>query len=123
LYWGLDSPPTGDVARIVATRVGLAGLGGRDLDLRHTKPGARKFMIDVEGKTLEDEVRYGGPQTIVTTSHGTLSGVEAFPVVGTKRWRMMFDLGDLHGQPADLRAFLAKDGQALSETWLHQAFP
>ncbi|RUP08747.1 MAG: glucan biosynthesis protein D [Hyphomicrobium sp.] len=122
LYWGLDSPPAGDVARIVATRIGLGGLGGRDLDLRHTKPGARKFMIDVEGKTLENEVR-GGPQVVVTSSHGTISGVEAFPVIGTKRWRMMFDLGDLNGQAADIRAYLAKDGQALSETWIYQIFP
>lgn len=123
LYWGIDSPPAGDVARVVATRVGIGGLGGRDLDLRHTKPGARKFMIDVEGKTLEEQTRYGGTHTVVTTTRGTISGVEAFPVVGTKRWRMMFDLSDLDGQPADLRAFLAKDGQALSETWIYQAFP
>jgi glucans biosynthesis protein len=44
-------------------------------------------------------------------------------VVGTKRWRMMFDLSDLHGQPADLRAFLQKDNVALSETWIYQVFP
>lgn len=123
LYWGIDSPPAGGVGRIVATRIGIGGLGGRDLDLRHTKPGARKFMIDVEGKVLEEESRYGGTRTVVTTTNGTLSGIEAFPVVGTKRWRMMFDLADLNGQPADLRAYLEKDGQALSETWIYQVFP
>jgi glucans biosynthesis protein len=36
---------------------------------------------------------------------------------------MMFDLSDLDGQEADLRAFLQKDGVALSETWIYQAFP
>jgi len=123
LFWGIDSPPVGDVARIVATRIGIGGLGGRDLDLRHIKRNAKKFMIDVEGKTLDDQTRYGGTKTVVTTSHGTLSGIEAFPVVGTNRWRMMFDLSDLNGQPADLRAYLAKDGEALSETWIYQAFP
>lgn len=123
LFWGIDSPPVGDVARIVATRIGIGGLGGRDLDLRHIKRNAKKFMIDVEGKTLDDQTRYGGTRTVVTTNHGTLSGIEAFPVVGTNRWRMMFDLSDLNGQPADLRAYLAKDGEALSETWIYQAFP
>lgn len=123
LFWGIDSPPVGDVARIVATRIGIGGLGGRDLDLRHVKHNAKKFMIDVEGKTLNDLTRYGGTKTVVTTSNGTLSGIEAFPVVGTNRWRMMFDLSDLKGQPADLRAYLAKDDEALSETWIYQAFP
>ncbi len=123
LYWGIDSPPAGDVARIVATRIGIGGLGGRDLDLRHMKPNARKFMIDVEGKILDDETRYGGTKTVVTTTNGTISGVEAFPVVGTRRWRMMFDLGDLNSQPADLRAYLARNGEALSETWIYQVFP
>ena len=110
----MDSPPAGDVGRIVATRIGLGGLGGRDLDLRHTKPGARKFMIDVEGKVLEELTRYGGTHTVVTTTCGKISGVEAFPVVGTKRWRMMFDLSDLDGQPADLRAFLQKADTVLA---------
>ena len=123
LHWGLGSPSRGDIGRIVSTRIGLGGLGGRDLDLRHTKPGARKFMIDVEGKALESLTRYGGTHTSVTTSCGKISGVEAFPVVGTNRWRMMFDLSDLDGQPADLRAFLQKDNEALSETWIYQAFP
>lgn len=123
LFWGIDSPPAGDVARVVATRVGIGGLGGRDLDLRHVKHGAKKFMIDVEGKALDDLTRYGGTRTVVTTSNGSLSGIEAFPVVGTRRWRMMFDLGDLKGQPADLRAFLANGDRALSETWIYQAFP
>ena len=123
LFWGIDSPPAGDVARIVATRIGIGGLGGRDLDLRHVNRDARKFMIDVEGKVLDDLTRYGGTKTMVTTTNSTISGVEAFPVVGTRRWRMMFDVGNLNGQPADLRAFLAKDGEALSETWIYQIFP
>ena len=123
LKWGLGSSSRGDVGRIVSTRIGLGGLGGRDLDLRHTKPGARKFMIDVEGKALESLTRYGGTHTSVATSCGKISGAEAFPVVGTNRWRMMFDLSDLDGQPADLRAFLQKDNEALSETWIYQAFP
>jgi glucans biosynthesis protein len=80
-------------------------------------------MIDVEGKVLEDLTRYGGTHTVVTSTRGSITGVEAFPVVGTKRWRMMFDLSDLGGEPADLRAFLEKDGVALSETWIFQAFP
>jgi glucans biosynthesis protein len=122
LHWGTDAPVAGDVGRIVATRVGIAGRGGRDLDGRPIAPGSRKYMIDVEGKALAGVAR-GTAEVAVTASRGKIDGVEAFPVVGTDRWRMMFDLSGLDGQPADLRAYLRKDGQALSETWIYQAFP
>jgi glucans biosynthesis protein len=123
LHWGLDAPAAGGAGRVVATRIGRGGLGGRDLDLSHAAPGARKFMIDIEGHALDGLTRFGGAHAVVSASRGRIDRVEAFPVVGTNRWRMMFDLSGLNGQPADLRAFLQKDGQALSETWLYQAFP
>ena len=44
-------------------------------------------------------------------------------MVGTKRWRMMFDLSGLDGQPADLRAYLKFGDKAMSETWMYQVFP
>jgi glucans biosynthesis protein len=115
LHWGADAPVPGDVGRIVATRVGIAGKGGRDLDGRPIPAGSRKYMIDVQGKAL-DGVARGTAQVAVTTTRGKIDGVEAFPVVGTDRWRMMFDLSGLDGQPADLRAYLRKGSQALSET-------
>ena len=123
LHWGLDAPADGDQGRIVATRVGLGGMGGLDLDRRHTLPGGRKFAIDVEGRALEPLTRDSGAQVEVTASRGRISGVEAFPVTGAKRWRMMFDLSGLDGQPADLRAYLKIGDRALSETWIYQAFP
>ncbi len=122
IHWGADAPRAGDAARVVATRVGRGGRGGRDLDGHPSPPGSRKFMIDLEGKAL-DGVARGSAQVAVSTTRGKIDNVEAFPVVGTPRWRMTFDLTGLDGQPADLRAYLRKDGQALSETWLYQAFP
>ena len=122
LHWGLDAPP-GELARVVATRIGIGGLGGRDLDGRHTLPGGRKYMVDVQGPALAALKRADGTTVAVTTSHGVISGVEAFPVIGTDRWRMMFDLSGLDGQPADLRAYLKRGDKAFSETWLYQAYP
>ncbi len=122
LHWGADAPIPGDAARVVATRVGRGGKGGRDLDGRPSPPGSRKFMIDVDGKALEGVAR-GTAEVAVSTTRGKIDNVEAFPVVGTPRWRLSFDLSGLDGQSADLRAYLRRDGQALSETWLYQAFP
>ena len=43
---------------------------------------------------------------------------------GTDRWRMVFDLRAPAGvETADLRAYLAVDGQPLTETWLGQIHP
>ena len=48
-------------------------------------------------------------------------------VVGTNRWRALFDLqipqAQRHTAPVDLRLFLRLDGRTLSETWLYQYFP
>jgi glucans biosynthesis protein len=62
-------------------------------------------------------------EPVVTASRGTVSGVYALPVVGTKRWRAVFDLEAGGAAPVDLRLYLRRGGQALTETWLHQYVP
>jgi len=118
LHWTADVPAPGDVGRIVSTRVGVGGRPGIP-----SPPGSRKFVIDVAGQNLEALTRTSGVQASVWASRGRIDNVQAFPVVGTKRWRVMFDLSGLDGQPADLRAYLKKGDQALSETWIYQTFP
>ena len=54
------------------------------------------------------------------------ASIYAFPIATTDRWRVTFDLdiGDDPGdEPIDLRLFLRHEGQAISETWIYQAFP
>ena len=47
----------------------------------------------------------------------------------TERWRVTFDLDigapDAAGEdePIDLRMYLRREGEAMSETWIYQAFP
>jgi glucans biosynthesis protein len=117
MRWTLDAPDAGG-GRIVSTRVGAGGRPGQP-----PAPGSRKYVIDVEGKALEGLTRSSGVEAAVAASRGRIDNVQAYPVVGARRWRMMFDLSGLDGQPADLRAYLRKGGQALSETWIYQAFP
>ncbi len=116
--WTIDAPAAPGGRRIVATRVGAGGRPGLA-----PPPGTRKFVIDVEGSALKSLTRESGVKAVVTTSHGKISEVAAYPVVGTDRWRMMFDLSDIGDKPADLRAYLQRGSEALSETWLYQAFP
>ena len=44
-------------------------------------------------------------------------------VVGTKRWRAIFDIQAEGRDPVDLRCFLGLGEKTLSETWLYQHFP
>ena len=44
-------------------------------------------------------------------------------VVGTDRWRALFDLQVEGSAPVDLRLFLKLGGKTLSETWIYQYFP
>ena len=42
----------------------------------------------------------------------------AYPVVGSDRWRLMFEIASEAGKEVDLRAFLRLGEDALSETWI-----
>ena len=84
----------------------------------------RKFVIDFEGKAFDGLGRNDGVELIVDASHGIASGVYNHPVVDQKqRWRAMFDIKASGTGPVDLRVFLRKDKQALTETWIYQYFP
>jgi glucans biosynthesis protein len=56
-------------------------------------------------------------------SRGKVSNGYVIKVVGTERWRALFDLAAPGNEPIQLRCFLRLDGKALTETWLYQYFP
>ena len=44
-------------------------------------------------------------------------------VVGTQKWRALFDLHTASNDPVDLRCYLQLGGETLTETWLCQYLP
>jgi glucans biosynthesis protein len=66
-------------------------------------------------------------EPVIGTSRGKVDGAYVIKVVGTNKWRALFDLQLPQTQqrtaPVDLRLFLRLDGRTLSETWLYQYFP
>jgi glucans biosynthesis protein len=72
----------------------------------------------------------GGPLTgmaarfditpVVTASHGSISNAYVIKVVGTEKWRALFDLTVEGAQTVDLRCYLRLGDQTLTETWLYQ---
>ncbi len=106
-------PPNG---RVVATR--------RD---RGNRDDVHRFVIDFDGKELEkisaDEVLRG----VVTVASGDDSAeiidqqVVKNPATGG--WRLSFQARPKQREPIELRAFLDKGGQTLTETWSYAILP
>jgi len=110
-------PPS--IARAMGTWNGIGGNPGQQ-----RPKGVRKFVIDFEGAVFEDLDRRSGVALDVTVSRGQVANAYSHPVVGQNgRWRAVFDVVASGPAPVDMRAFLKRGGQALSETWVYQYFP
>ncbi len=121
LYWQDDEPdPPVAIARAVATRIGQGGVPGQPMPGDRNK---RKFVIDFAGGTLAQMAPRYDIKPVVSTSRGTVDNPYVIKIVGTDRWRALFDVdADGSGQ-IDLRCYLRLNGKALTETWLYQYFP
>ena len=122
MNWVKDSPPQ-PTARFIALRLGAGGVPGQP-----RPPNVVKFVCDLDGKGLEGLDRSSGVGAVITSSRGVLGLTVAYPVATTDRWRVTFDLdlGPPEGEtddPIDLRMYLRHEGEAMSETWIYQAFP
>ncbi|HET7083894.1 MAG TPA: glucan biosynthesis protein [Rhizomicrobium sp.] len=120
LYWQ-DSEPgfPKTIAKVVATRLGRGGIPGAN-------PWPRdkfKFVVDFTGGPLMQMAQRYDVTPVVTASRGKIDNAYVIKVVGTNRWRALFDL-QVEGQaPVDLRMYLKLGDKTLSETWLYQYFP
>jgi periplasmic glucans biosynthesis protein len=117
LHWTSEEPTPVGVAKVVATRVGEGGRPGQA-----PAPGMRKFVVDFAGGRLAGLDARSGVQSVVAVDPGQALESAAYPVVGTARWRVMFDAAVAPGNVVDLRAFLRLGAESLTETWIYQAF-
>jgi glucans biosynthesis protein len=79
-------------------------------------------VVSFEGGRVAALSRRDPVQAVITASLGEAILPAAYPVVGTGRWRLMFDIATPAGATIDIRAFLRLGGDSLTETWLAQAF-
>jgi glucans biosynthesis protein len=115
LTWFEDEPEPPAAGRVYSTRLGLGGAPGTE-----RPKGVERFAIDFDGGRLGDLTVEDGVEAVVSASAGSVAGTYTLPVVGTDRWRAIFDFTPTGPDPVELRLFLAKDGEALTETWLYQ---
>ena len=120
LHWAPEEPGAFGVARVAATRQGRSGRPGLP-----PIAGRRKYVIDFEGGDIAGLTRSSGVEPVAEARPGRVVDLAAYPVVGTDRWRLVFDLdltGVSPGSAVELRAFLRRGVGALTETWSFQAF-
>lgn len=121
LYWQNDEPhPPKTLARVVTTRTGAGGVPGHPQHDDHIK---RKFVIDFSGGPLKAMAPRYDLTPVVTASQGTVDNAYVIKVVGTDRWRALFDLRATGEDPIDLRCYLRLGDETLSETWMYQYLP
>ncbi|HLZ84170.1 MAG TPA: glucan biosynthesis protein [Caulobacteraceae bacterium] len=113
LRWTAREPEPPGVAQAVATWKGAGGRPGLP-----PSPGVRKVVVDFEGGRLAGLTRQSGVVPVVSAGQGQPMDAVAYAVVGTRRWRLMFDIASPKGKELDLRAFLRLGDDALTETWI-----
>jgi glucans biosynthesis protein len=117
LSWAGDEPAAPGVARVVSTRTGPGGRPGQPRTSQ-----AKKLVVDFDGGGLAGLTRESGVEPVVSAERGQIESAVAYPVVGTSRWRLMIDIVVEDPDSADLRAFLRRNGAAMTETWSYQVF-
>ncbi len=118
LYWTDEEPNPVGVARVVATRAGRGGQPGQP-----PTPGRRRYAIDFADGPLAGLAPDDDVEPVVTLSEGQPNIVSVEGLTERPGRRLIFDVDAPQGRPLDMRAFLRREGAALTETWLSQIPP
>jgi glucans biosynthesis protein len=117
LYWyrdDRDRPPGG---RAVATR---RDHGGAD--------GSQRFIVDFESARLKALPAETVVRGVITVGSGKeigeeLLGQHVVKIPATGGWRLGFQVQPKDNKPIELRAFLQKGDETLTETWSYTLHP
>ena len=116
LHWTADEPPPTPASRVVDSWRGVAGPPGSP-----PLAGATRLVAEFAGPALSGLTTGSGVVEHVALSRGTPIHSVAYPVAGTPdHWRLMVDVAEPGATALDLRAFLARGQDALSETLAYQ---
>ena len=118
LHWRQEEPYPAPLARVISTRIGAGGIPGRP-----RPKGTVKYVVDFSGGKLPELTHRGDVDVVVTSPSGKIERDVAYPVVDAGKWRVTFDFTPAAPEPVDLRMYLKKGGDAISETWIFQHLP
>ena len=116
LTWSKDEPYVPDVSTVTSTRLGRGGVAGQK-----RPKGVTKFAVDFDhGKVAKLDRETKGIEAVVTASRGEISNIFPHSVKVGTAWRLTFDLKADGTDPVDVRAYLKRGDEILTETWLYQ---
>ncbi|HNX34968.1 MAG TPA: glucan biosynthesis protein G [Kiritimatiellia bacterium] len=118
LRWFHDDPALPQLGRSVATRVAdLPDYGRKD---KSDKTVTRKFVLDFAWPSVAADAEKGKLNAAVSVQGATLSRpVEQYNPYD-RTWRVFFSVTvPAAGQTAELRAFVKRDNQPVTETWIY----
>jgi len=123
MTWGTQLPSAPALAHVVATRTGIGGVIGQP-----RRYYAERFAIDFAGgelATLTPLTPQTNVEPVISVSRGQVEIASARPLQSVNGFRAMFDLRppDDGTDPIDVRLFLRRNGQPLTETWIYQWTP
>jgi glucans biosynthesis protein len=117
LHYALNPEAQLKGGRTIATRIGAGGTDVPDYS-------KRKFVIDFTGPSLQKlDPGTKNIEAVCNTSGGSISPPVAHHNRFLDGWRMFFELVPEEGKAADLRCFLRRDKDILTETWVFKWAP
>jgi len=117
MHFGLNPEARLLGGRALATRIGAGGTDVPD----HSR---RKFVIDFTGQSLKRlNPDAENIEPVCNTSTGEIAQAVAHHNRFTGGWRLFFELLPEEGQSTDLRCFLRRGQDVLTETWVFTWVP
>lgn len=119
MYWGTNPPVEAPLGHAISTRTGIGGVVGQK-----RRYFSWRFAIDFAGGELAGLPRGATVEPVITASRGNVEIPSARPLESVDGYRAIFDLKpDDSIEPIDLRLYLRRNGQPLTETWVYQWVP
>jgi glucans biosynthesis protein len=106
LHWYGDDPTRPSGGRVVATRQDAG-----------TIEGGRRFIVDFAGGGLTSATASEPIEAVVSAGAGEVKDVHVVYNAAIKGWRLGFQLVPKGTNPVEMRAYLRRKGDVLTETW------
>jgi len=117
LRWDMNPEENLKGARAIATRIGAGGSATPD----HSR---RKFVIDFVGPAVAaQDPGDAAVEGVCNASTGRITHAVAHHNPYINGWRLFFEWIPEQGNPADLRCFLRRGDNVLTETWTYRWTP
>jgi glucans biosynthesis protein len=112
--------PLQTLAQVEQTLIGGDALPG---EVNPPPRNRRRFVIDFAGRVPPFATDGAVAEAVLTVSEGRISGTRVQPLPDDDGWRVTFTLEPDEAAPADLRLYLERAGQRLTETWTYVWYP